>query len=142
MVETEGAAMLRTILGVVLGLIVGLLVILAVEGVGHTLFPPDAGVNLTDPSQMSRVMAHVPQEAKVMILLAWTLGLLSGAAAANLVAGRRALAGRITSLVLLAFGLWTMVVTHYPLWLTVGSLIGGVAGGVLADRAFGRPRRA
>ena len=42
---------LRTALGVVLGLIVGLLIILAVEGVGHTIFPPPPGVNLTDPAQ-------------------------------------------------------------------------------------------
>ena len=35
---------LRTALGVVLGLIVGLLIILAVEGVGHTIFPPPPSV--------------------------------------------------------------------------------------------------
>jgi hypothetical protein len=132
--------MLRTILGVVLGLVVGLLVIFTVEGVGHTLFPPDAEVNLTDPNEMAQVMSHVSREAKVMILLAWTLGLLFAAGAANLIAGRRAPAGRITALVLLAFGVWTMVVTSYPLWLTAGSLAGGLLGAFLADRAFGKPR--
>lgn len=132
--------MLRTILGAPLGLIVGLLVIFTVEGVGHTLFPPDAGVNLTDPSEIGRVMSHVSREAKVMILLAWTLGLLFAAGAANLIAGRRALAGRITAVLLLAFGVWTMVVTNYPLWLTASSLVGGLLGAFLADRAFGKRR--
>lgn len=132
--------MLRTILGVALGLIVGLLVIFTVEGVGHTLFPPDAAVNLTDPDQMAQIMSHVSREAKIMILLAWTLGLLFAAGAANLVAGRRALAGRITTILLLAFGVWTMVVTSYPLWLTASSMIGGLLGAFLAELAFGRPR--
>lgn len=132
--------MLRLILGVFLGLVVGLLVILAIEGTGHTMFPPDASVNLTDPSEMGRVMEHVSREAKVMILLAWSLGVLSAVSTANLVAGRRALAGRITAVLLLTFAIWTMIVTHYPLWLSAGSVIGALAGIALADKAFGKPR--
>jgi hypothetical protein len=134
--------MLRRILGVILGLVVGLLVIFTVEGVGHTLFPPDAGVNLTDPREMAQVMAHVSSQAKVMILLAWTLGLMSATATADLIAGRRPLAGRIVGALLLALAAWTAATTHYPVWLTVGALAGGLVGAVLAERAFGRPRSA
>jgi hypothetical protein len=138
--------MLRRILGVVLGLVVGLvvglLVIFTVEGVGHTLFPPDAGVNLTDPREMSQVMAHVSSQAKVMILLAWTLGLMFATGAADLIAGRRPLAGRIVAALLLALAAWTAATTHYPAWLAVGAWAGGLIGAVLAERAFGRPRRA
>lgn len=134
--------MLRRILGVVFGLIVGLLVVFTLEGVGHTIFPPDAPVNLTDPRAVALVMSHVSHEAKVMILLGWTLGLMFGVGTADLIAGRRPLAGRITGALLLALAAWTASTTHYPTWLFAGSLIGGLAGAALAERAFGRPRRA
>ena len=57
--------MLRLILGVVLGIVVGAIVTGVVEGMGHTIFPPPPGVNLTDPAQLQTVMSHVPMEAKL-----------------------------------------------------------------------------
>lgn len=132
--------MLRRILGVFFGLIVGLLVVFTLEGVGHTIFPPDAPVNLTDPSQVALVMSHVSRQAMVMILLGWTFGLMFGVGVADLIAGRRPWAGRITGALLLALAAWTAASTHYPAWLAAGSLAGGLAGAALAEQAFGRPR--
>lgn len=133
--------MLRRILGVFFGLIIGLLVVFTFEGVGHTIFPPDKTVNLTDPREMAQIMTHVSREAMVMILLGWTFGLMFGVGSADLIAGRRPLAGRITGVLLLALAIWTATSTHYPTWLAVGAVIGGLAGAALAERAFGRPRR-
>lgn len=131
---------LRTALGVVLGLIVGLLIILAVEGVGHTIFPPPPGVNLTDPAQLSTAMAKIPTPAKLAVLLAWFLGTLGGASAANLIAGRRPWAGRIVALIVLALSIFNMTSIHHPLWMAVGALAAILFAGFVADRAFGQPR--
>lgn len=132
--------MLRLILGVIVGAIAGMAVIFAVEGVGHTIFPPPAGVNLTDPAQLSTVMARIPFQAKVAVLLAWFLGTLAGASAANLVAGRRAWAGRVVTLLILAMSIFNMTTIAHPLWMMIVALLGILAGGVLAERAFGRRR--
>ncbi|MBA4013676.1 MAG: hypothetical protein C0481_17585 [Phenylobacterium sp.] len=131
---------LRTALGVVLGLLVGLLIILAVEGVGHTIFPPPPGVNLTDPAQLATVMAKIPTPAKFGVLLAWFLGTLGGAAVGNLIAGRRPWAGRIVTLLVLALSIFNMSDIPHPAWMAVSAVVLILFGGFVADRAFGQPR--
>lgn len=132
--------MLRLILGVVLGIIVAMLVILAVEGVGHTIFPPPAGVNLTDPAQVATAMSKIPLQAKIGVLLAWFLGTLAGATAANLIAGRRAWSGRIVSLLILALSIFNMTTIQHPAWMAVTAVAAILFGAFVADRAFGKPR--
>jgi len=132
--------MLRLILGVVLGLLVGMIVIGVVEGMGHTIFPPPPGVDLTDPATLKTVMSQVPMEAKLAVLLAWFLGVLAGASTGNLVAGRRPWAGRIVALILFAFAVWTMTRIPHPVWFMVASPVAALVAAFAAERAFGRPR--
>ncbi len=132
--------MLRIILGVILGSLVGLVVTGTIESVGHSLFPPPPGVNLTDPAQMKSVMSVIPAQAKVMVLLAWALGVLAGASSANVIAGRRAVAGRVTSGILMSLSVWTMITITHPVWFMVLAAAGAVGATVLADRTFGRPK--
>ncbi len=132
--------MVRLILGVIVGVIVGMVVILAVEGVGHTIFPPPAGVNLTDPAQLATVMTKIPFQAKIAVLLAWFLGTIAGASVANLIAGRRAWAGRIVALLVLAMSIFNMTTIVHPVWMMVCAVAAIAMGAFVADRAFGRRR--
>ncbi|WP_374655778.1 hypothetical protein [Phenylobacterium sp.] len=134
--------MLRTILGVVLGAIVAVIVVGVVEGVGHTIFPPPPGVSLTDPAQMATVMSRITFPAKIAVLLAWVLGTLAGASAGDVIAGRRAWAGRIVTLVVLALSIFNMITIPHPVWFMIAAVLGILAAGALADRAFGKPRTA
>ncbi|MBR7618447.1 hypothetical protein JKL49_03515 [Phenylobacterium sp. 20VBR1] len=131
--------MLRLILAVILGPLIGLVVLGAIDGAANMIFPPPPGVNLTDPAAIRSATAILPFGAQVGTILAWLLGALAGAWSANLIAGRRALAGRIVSGLFLAFAAWTMATTAYPLWTRVG-LIAVLIAAVAADRASGRPR--
>lgn len=132
--------MLRLVLGVMAGLLAGVVVTAAVESMGHMLFPPPAGTNLTDPAAVRGIMAQLPLQAKVFVLIAWFLGVLAGASTAALVAGRRALAGRITAGIFAAFVAWTLVSIPHPAWMVVGALVAVVVATLLADLAFGRRR--
>lgn len=132
--------MVRLILGVIVGVIVGMVVILAVEGVGHTIFPPPAGVNLTDPAQLATVMTKIPFQAKVAVLIAWFLGTVAGASSANLLAGRRAWAGRIVGLLILAMSIFNMTTIVHPIWMMVSAVVAIALGAFVAERAFGRRR--
>ena len=132
--------MLRLILGVVLGIVVGAIVTGVVEGMGHTIFPPPPGVDLTNPAQLQTVMSRVPIEAKIAVLLAWFLGVLAGSSTANLIAGRRALAGRITSLLIFCFAAWTMTSIPHPAWFVAAACAAILFAAFVADRAFGKPR--
>jgi hypothetical protein len=132
--------MLRLILGVVVGVIVGAIVTGVVDGFGNMIFPPPPGVDLTDPSQLGAALPQVPFGAKLGAVLAWFLGVMSGAASANLIAGRRALAGRIASGLIFAFALWSMLGIPYPVWMTAACCLVMALGAFVADRASGRPR--
>ena len=131
--------MLRLIAGVVVGLLVGLIVTATIESIGHMLFPPQ-GVNLTDPAVLRAALDRIPREAKVFIVLGWFLGVLAGVATACLIAGRRALAGRIAGGLFGVFLAWTLSTLTYPLWMSLAAVLAAAAGAVLADRAFGCPR--
>jgi len=132
--------MLRTILGVVLGVIVAVIVVGVVEGAGHTIFPPPPGVNLTDPAQLATVMSRITFPAKIAVLLAWVLGVLAGASAGNVIAGRRRWAGRVVTLVVLALSVFNMTTIPHPVWFMIAAVVGMLAAGAVADRAFGKPR--
>ena len=132
--------MLRLILGVLAGVVVGVIVIGVVEGMGHMIFPPPPGVDLTDPAQLKSAMAQVPVQAKVWVLLAWFLGTLAGASTGNLVAGRRRWAGRATAMVLFAFAVWTMLTIPHPAWFVAAAVAATLAAAALAEIAFGRRR--
>ena len=132
--------MLRLILGVILGPLVGLIVLGAVDGAANTIFPPPPGVNLTDPAAIRAATAVLPLGAQVGQVLAWLLGALAGAWSANLIAGRRALAGRIVSGLFLAFAAWTLATTAYPMGTRVGLMIAVLIAALAADRASGKPR--
>jgi hypothetical protein len=134
--------MLRITLGVVAGLVVGMVVTGVIEALGHALFPPPPGVNLTDPAAMASVMAKIPLGAKVGVLVAWFLGVLVGASTALLIAGRRQPGGWIVGAVLFAFAAWTMATIPHPAWMIAGAVLAELAAVVAADRAFGRPRTA
>ena len=112
--------MLRLILAVILGPLIGLVVLGAIDGAANMIFPPPAGVNLTDPAAIRAATAVLPFGAQV--------------------AGRRALAGRIVSGLFLAFAAWTMATTAYPLWTRAGLVIAVLIAAVAADRASGKAR--
>jgi len=134
--------MLRITLGVLAGLVVGMLITGVIESVGHALFPPPPGVNLTDPAAMASVMDKIPLGAKVGVLIAWFLGVLAGASTALLIAGRRQPGGWIVGAVLFAFAAWTMATIPHPAWMVAGAVLAEFAAVIAADRAFGRPRTA
>lgn len=131
---------LRIALGAVLGLIIGVIVTAVVESLGHAIFPPPPAVNLTDPAAMKTVMSQIPLGAKVGVLLAWFFGVLAGASTANLVAGRRRLAGWIVAGLLFAFAAWTVATIPHPPWMIVAAIAGEILAATAADRAFGRRR--
>ena len=76
--------MLRLILAVILGPLIGLIVLGAVDGAANTIFPPPAGVNLTDPAAIRAATAVLPFGAQVGAILAWLLGALAGASMADI----------------------------------------------------------
>lgn len=128
-----GNTALRTALASVVGVIVAAIVVFAVEGLGHALFPPPAGLDLADPQDQARLIAAMPGQAKVMVVLAWFLGALAGSATAMAVA-YKALAGWIVAAVMVALSVWTTQMFPHPAWMVGSAVVLPLAGAWLARR--------
>lgn len=107
---------MKIVLGAVAGCVVAMACIFGIEAVGHMVFPPPAGTDLTDPAQMARLMEIMPPAALAFVLAAWFVGTLAGAWVADAVA-KRALAGWIVALLVIAGGVYTMTAIPHPAWM-------------------------
>ena len=128
-----GNSSLRTALASVAGVIVSAIVVFAVEGLGHALFPPPAGLDLANPQDQARLIAAMPGQAKAMVVVAWFLGALAGSAAAMVIA-RKASAGWIVAGVMVALSVWTTQMFPHPAWMVGSAVVLPLAGAWLARR--------
>lgn len=124
--------MLRSVVGAVLGVVVGAIVIFIVEGAGHALFPPPAGIDLKDPAALATVMAQIPFGAKAAVLAGWFLGIVAGGVASLLVAQRWAPVAWVVTLSLFGLAAVTMATIPHPLWMVVSAVALSGFGGWLA----------
>ena len=111
----------RGIAAILLGLVVAIIIVLITVSIGHMIFPPPAGLDMSNPEHQTRLMEQIPTGAKVAVVLAWFLGSLAGAATAIAI-GRKVLAGWIVALLIGAMGVWTTQMFPHPLWMVVGAL--------------------
>jgi len=107
---------MRLALGVIAGLVVAFACVFGIETIGHSLYPPPPGFDLTNPRDIDRLMAVMPAGALAFVVAAWFIGALAGAVAANLVA-RRATAGWVVALLVIAAAAATMVMIPHPAWM-------------------------
>jgi hypothetical protein len=134
----RGRKGMRILLGILAGAVLAGLCVFAVEAISHMIFHLPPGVDPRNPADYQRLMDAMPVAAKFMVLLAWFLGALLGALAANLIA-RRALAGWIVALLVVAAGVATMMMIPHPAWMWAGGILLPLAAGWLARRLAGVP---
>lgn len=115
---------LKEVLAVLSGLVVGMILIGLLEGLGHLIFPPPAGVDLSDMEQVAIYLQNAPIVALLWVTLAWFIGAFVGGAVATLIAkeaGRRPayLVGGILTL----SGILNLVMIPHPIWFWLSILI-------------------
>src|SRR5437879_13113205 len=69
---------LRVIVGVVTGIIVSFVIVAAVEICSIKIFPLPPGTNMMDPASVKAAMAGVPDGARVLVVVGWSLGAAVG----------------------------------------------------------------
>ena len=130
----------RGILAVVLGFMtLGVTGMLA-ETIGHAIFPPPAGLDLSDPAAIGKL----PIGALVSVLMAWALATFSAAwVAARVAAGGRLAFGLSMGILGLIAAVATMLMIPHPVWMwAVGVaefLPAAYLGAKLAAPRAGRP---
>lgn len=63
--------MLRTVFAFLIGALAMAGCVAALQALGHWIWPPPAGLDLTDPAQRSGFVAGMPLAAKVWVLVAY-----------------------------------------------------------------------
>lgn len=135
------STMMRMVLAVVAGAAVMFVVIMAVEILGHALYPPPPGLDPMQPLDLQQIIAAQPFVAKAMVLLAWTLGALFGGLVAARIAHAHPQAAAIVVPVLVIAGVVSVIVQlpGHPLWMGVLGVLLPVPAAVLGARLV-RPR--
>jgi hypothetical protein len=128
---------MRMALGVVAGLVVAFLCVFGVEFAGHALYPPPAGLDMSNPADQARLVEAMPAAAKALVLAAWFVGALLGAWTANRIVGR-SIAGWAVALLVVAAGVATMLMIPHPAWMWTGGVALPLLAGWIADRMAAR----
>jgi hypothetical protein len=123
--------MLRTILGILAGCVLAAVLVGAIETLGHLVYPPPAGIDLTDPAQLAAIMDRIPLAAKVWVVAAWMLGTFIAGLVAAMVSRRNWTPWVIAGLVTVGAVMTVLMIPH-PVWMKVAAVAGPLLAGWLA----------
>ncbi|MFO1096398.1 MAG: hypothetical protein U0992_24295 [Planctomycetaceae bacterium] len=120
----EGSFVFRSVLSIVVGLVTAFTIISLVESVGHTMYPPPAGVDWSNKEAARAAAMALPPGHFVMVLAAWYLGTSTGAGvAAYLAKIFRWRHGWIVAAVLMLCGVVQMFWIWHPGWFRLAALV-------------------
>ena len=128
---------MRKLLGVIAGVVALGVTVWIVEMISHMIWTPPAGVDVSNPAQLAKLMDMVPLEAKIAVVVAWFLGAIAGAWVGAKVA-QWSPAGWIVVAIGICFGVMTLFMIPHPLWMQVAAVVAPLAGGWIATKLAGR----
>lgn len=120
--------MTRKILAVVFGVVVAVVLIIAIEALGHTVYPVPDGLDLTIPEVLKAYMIDAPIAALLLVLGAWLVAALVGGLSACFIAKESPLvySAIIGGLVLMGTVINLISIPH-PLWFSITSVVAIIA---------------
>jgi len=129
----------RTILGIIAGLAAMLVVIMAVEALGHVLYPPPAGLNPMVTEDMAKIMLAMPAAAKALVLVAWLAGAFIGGWIGAKIARQHPRIAAVIVAAVVVCGVIGMILQMpgHPLWLAGLGLLLPVPAALLAAKLAG-----
>lgn len=127
--------MLRLIVGLLIGLAAAVAVVAIGEGIGHTIFPPPAGIDLANPEHLKTLIASLPIGAIAAVLISWAVGAFVGGGVAAWIT-TRAWPAWLVGLAMLAAGSYTMMIIPHPQWFAIASVPAALVPAWLAGALF------
>lgn len=124
---------IRLVLAAVTGVVAAFIIVAGVEALGHALYPPPPGLDLSDSARFAEYVRSIPIEALLFVIVAWFAGTLGGGLVAIVVARRAAVlpAGIVAGL-LLAGAIVNLVAIRHPIWFAFVGVAAIILGFVLA----------
>jgi hypothetical protein len=125
--------MLRNIGAALAGLAVAIGVIMAVQMVGHTFWPPPAGLDWKDAEVIRTYTSQLPFLALLFPIVSYFLGTLAGPLVASRIGTLKPLVFvGIIGIVLLAFTVANLIQIPHPVWFSISAVAAVIIGGWLA----------
>jgi hypothetical protein len=115
--------MVRSILAVLAGILVMGITVAAVQWLGHSIYPPPAGIDPTDHDAMVALISQMPKMALGMVLVAYAFGTFLGAFTATTISAKHKRGVAIVvGVVMLALVALNFSVIPHPAWMVVAGL--------------------
>ena len=108
---------MRIVLGFIAGVVVAMILIVAIEALGHAVYPPPADADFDDPAIVEAVIAKAPVGALAFVIAAYIAGAFGGGLVAAFVAARAPalLASSVGGLVLVG-AIANLFIVRHPTW--------------------------
>ncbi|MDJ0812923.1 MAG: hypothetical protein QNJ23_04290 [Woeseiaceae bacterium] len=131
--------MLRAIGAVVAGLVVAVGIIMAVQVIGHKIWPAPEGLDWNDAEVIRTYTSQLPFLALLFPIISYFLGTLAGTYVACRISSAKPLAlVGVVGLVLLAFTIANLISIPHPVWFSVTAVAAVIIGGWLSLQLAGR----
>lgn len=130
--------MTRLIVGLIVGIFAGGLTVGLVEAIGHAIYPPPAGFDVSNPESLRTLMDQIPLGAKITVVVAWAFGILAGGSAAAFIAKRGPVPAWWVGGILFSMAASTMFSIPHPAWMWIAAIAATIIGSYVAGRIAGR----
>jgi hypothetical protein len=129
----------RRILSILAGFVVASIVVFALEALGHAIYPPPAGLDLTKPEAFQTMISQMPPGAFVLLLIGWLAGTAAGVATAQRINSKPTfLPGLVVGTMIFAATAYNFSIIPHPRWVVVAALVGIPVVAYLVARATTR----
>lgn len=130
--------MVRLILGMVAGVLAGGLTVGIVETIGHMIFKPPPGLDVSNPENLKTLMDQIPLGAKLAVIVAWGSGVLVGGTVSSAITRLGPVSAWWVGAILFGMAGWTMLTIPHPMWMWAAAIVTTIVSAYAAGRIGGR----
>ena len=115
--------MIRTGVSAMAGIVIAVVIVMVVEAIGHYVYPPPPGIDVSKADELARLIDSLPIGALLFVVLAWVMGAAGGAVVGSWLAPTRTLFPALAvGLFVTAAVSFTFSTIHHPAWMIVAGL--------------------
>jgi hypothetical protein len=132
--------MIRNVVAAMTGIAVTIVFVMAIQALGHTLYPAPAGLDTKDSQAMADYVSTLPIPALLFPMFSYFIGTFIGTALACRIGEMRPIGfAAIVGLLVLTGTISNLLVIPHPLWFSIFALMGIVVSAWLGMQLAGRP---
>ncbi len=134
---------MKKVVPIFAGVVTAIIIVFLVEGLGHTMWPPPEGLDITNREDLAVLMETIPTAAIAAVLVAWIVGAFAGGfVARKLDSSPDSTSSLITGGVVMIFGVLTMMTVPHPIWMWIFGVLTPIPAAMFGAKLAGEPKEA